>query len=501
MGIYENSFRRIMSGSNGKHIFTLNEIAHQAMLARGFVPDLPEPALRELSLLSSPASPSPLHPVRDMRDFLWISIDNDDSKDLDQLTFAEKDGTGKDRIYVAVADVDALVKHMSAIDRLASINTTSVYTPTKVFPMLPLKLSTDLTSLNENSDRCAIVVEMEIEKDGKFDLHGIYPALVRNHAKLAYNHVAAWLEGKVPQPHPTENIESLPDQIKLQDKIAQHIKEFRYRQGALSFGTIEVQPVIMEGLVVDLVETTHNRANALIENFMIAANVGMTKFLMSKNLPVIKRIVETPKRWDRIVSLAKEKGDKLPSQPDVKALRDFLLKQRKIDPMHFPDLSLAVIKLVGKGEYIASFPGRASPGHFDLALLDYAHTTAPNRRYPDLIMQRLLKSCFFSDAYHYNNEELKGLAAHCTLKEDDAMKVERRVRKSAAAIVLSGKIGHEFDAMVTGASDKGTWVRLYTPPLEGKLTQGSQGVDVGDHIRVKLIYVDINNGYIDFARV
>lgn len=469
----------------------LTEIARQAMLDRGLLPDFPPEVEKEATTLKE--APKPILPFQDLRDRPWISIDNDDSLDLDQLTYGEEN-----RIYVAVADVDALVKPHMAIDNYASSNTTSVYTPTVTFPMLPTRLSNNLTSLNESADRAAIVVEMEIDASGQFVGRGIYPAWVRNRAKLTYNNVAAFIESKNRELLPSE---AVVEQILLQDRLAQKMKENRYRQGALSFGTIEIQPTLQNGQVVGLLETVHTRANALIESCMIAANVCVTKALLEWQLPVLKRVVREPLHWDRIVFLAQEKGTKLPPKPDVKALRDFLQAQRKLDPQRFPDLSLSIIKLIGRGEYVVAVPGEASPGHFDLALLDYAHTTAPNRRFPDLIMQRLLKTKFYNRTLPYSVEALTAIAAKCTEQEDHATKVERRVRKSAAAMVLAPHIGQEYEAFVTGAGEKGTWVRLCTPPIEGRLDKGFQGLDVGDHIRVKLIHVDVEKGFIDFARV
>lgn len=491
----------VMTSNDGKDVVNLADIAHDVMIARGFIPDFPDAVNREVASIQSPEVPNSKSAIRDMRDRLWISIDNDDSKDLDQLTLAEEIGSGKSKIFVAVADVDGLVSYGSAIDQYAAHNTTSVYTPTKIFPMLPPKLSTDLTSLNENADRCAIVIEMTIQRDGQFDLSDIYSAWVNNHAKLAYNSVAEWLEKDGPLPHPEGELPGIADQLRLQERIAKRIKEYRDRQGALTFGKIELQPIIYNNVPIGLKEIVRNRANALIENYMIAANVGMTRYFVESQLPTLRRVVRTPKRWDRIVALAAGLGTKLPSQPDSKALRDFLLKQHRADPEHFSDLSLAIIKLIGKGEYVVGLPGKPSLGHFDLALQDYAHTTAPNRRYPDLIMQRLLKSHLNRIAAPYRDDDLAELARHCTEKEDDAAKVERRMQKSAAAMVLAPQIGHRFAAMVTGVNDNGTWVRLFNPPLEGKLSQGFKGIDVGDRLTVQLTHVDVANGYIDFKRI
>lgn len=461
---------------------SLTEIARTAMIERGLLPDFPAAVTAELNGITAPA---PKDSRRDLSNLFWISIDNDDSRDLDQLTYAEE---GK--IYIAVADVDSLIKRRSAIDAYAAHNTTSVYTPTKVFSMLPLKLSTDLTSLNENTDRNAIVIELKVDKEGRFDLLDLYPAYVRNHAKLAYNAVASWLNGEAPFPPPPP----IKQQLILQDRIASTIKEYRAKQGALHFATIELQPIIVDNLAVGLEEKVANRAHHLIENFMIAANVAATHYLMARNIPTLRRIVRTPKRWDRIIDLARDLGVQLPDEPDAKALRAFLIEQQSARPDRFADLSLAVIKLIGRGEYVVGTPNHEALGHFDLALRDYAHATAPNRRYPDLIMQRLLKG------EKYDLKDLKALAEHCTLKEDDATKVERRVQKSAAAMVLQPHIGTRYKAMVTGAGESGTWVRLFTPPIEGKLIHGYDGLDVGDYVTVKLIHVDIVKGHIDFTK-
>jgi len=477
----------------------LTVIAEKAMQELGFYTELSDSLLKELATITQPAKLEVTPDVRDLRHLLWVSIDNDDSRDLDQLTYAEQN-SGKDKMYVAIADVDALVKKNSQIDKFAAHNTTSVYTPTKVFPMLPLKLSTDLTSLNEKTDRRAIVVEMDVNDKGEYVATGIYSAWVRNYAKLTYTNVANWIERKVPLPNLNENQDAIQQNLTLQDQISQRIKKNRYRQGALSFGTIEVHPVIMNGMAIELKLSEHTRAHMLIENCMIATNVLVTHYLTENGLPTLRRIVKVPKRWDRIVDLAKEYQWKLPDEPNSKALQEFLLEQRRVDPLRFPDLSLSVIKLVGKGEYIAQLPGAPDSGHFDLALYEYAHTTAPNRRYPDVIMQRLLKSLLYKQNAPYNLAELTTLGEHCTQKEDDATKVERRMVKSAAAMVLEPQVGSVFSALVTGSGQNGTWVRIVDPPVEGKLIEGYLDVDVGDHITVKLADVDIARGYIDFVK-
>ena len=466
------------------------------MIERGFIPDFSKDILVELASITAPAEPRIGSSFRDMRGFLWVSIDNDDSRDLDQLTYAEDN-----RIFVAVADVDAIVKKGLPIDVRAAHNTTSVYTPTLIFPMLPLKLSNDLTSLNENSDRCAIVVEMEVSEEGRFELIGIHPALVRNRAKLTYHNVAGCLEKGICLGHLIPSLPGLRKQLALQNKIAERIQDFRNAQGALEFGISEVEPIVVDGIPVGLQERVQNKAHKLIENYMIAANVCVTEFLHKQNLPTLRRVVRTPKRWDRIVSLAKLLGVTLPPKPDPKALRAFLLRQKEKEPLSFPELSLAIIKLIGRGEYVLSSSRGKDLGHFNLAELEYAHTTAPNRRFPDVIMQRLLKSYLFGEPIPYTKKELAAIAENCTRKEADAEKVERRLVKCAAAMVLVKEIGRQFKAMVTGMTDRGTWVRLMEYPVEGKLVLGAQKLDVGDYLQVKLVHVDVMKGHIDFQKV
>jgi VacB/RNase II family 3'-5' exoribonuclease len=465
------------------------------MIERGFIPEFSKDVLIELASITAPAKAKIIPAFRDMRELLWVSIDNDDSRDLDQLTYAEDN-----RIYVAIADVDAIVKKGLPIDIQAAHNTTSIYTPTVVFPMLPLKLSNDLTSLNENTDRCANVVEMELEGDGRFHLISIYPALVRNRAKLTYHNVAGCVEKGICLGHLIPSIPGLVKQLALQDRIAQRIQAFRNAQGALEFGIAELQAVVVDGIPVGLQERTQNRAHKLIENYMIAANVCVTEFLHKNHLPTLRRVVKIPKRWNRIVSIAKILGEDLPAKPDPKALRAFLLRQKEKNPASFPELSLAVIKLIGRGEYILSSIHGKDLGHFNLAELEYAHTTAPNRRYPDVIMQRLLKSHLYGEPSPYTKSELAAIAAHCTVKESDAEKVERRLVKCAAAMVLAKEIGRQYKAMVTGKTERGTWVRLMEFPVEGKLVQGDRDLDVGDYLLVKLDHVDILKGFIDFRQ-
>jgi len=477
----------------------LQDIAKKAMLGRGLLPYFSADALAELNEIQAPETINNVN-ARDLKDLLWSSIDNDDSRDLDQLTVAEAMPDDKIKIQVAVADVDSLVKKGSAIDEQARHNTTSVYTAAQMFPMLPEKLSTNLTSLNLNQDRLAIVIEMVVGADGSIQNPDVYRALVRNHAQLAYNRVAAWLQGSIDLPLEISVVEGLADNLRLQDKAAQSMKNLRHMKGALCLETIEAKPIFEGDSILDLQVEEKNRAKDIIEDFMIAANGMTVRYLSSKKFPSIRRVVRIPKRWERIIEIAAQHAFKLPKNPDSKALEEFLAMEKKADPLKFPDLSLAVIKLLGSGEYVAEFPGENATGHFGLAVRDYTHSTAPNRRYPDLITQRLLKAAIDGRPMPYSKDELDDLATYCTKKEDAAVKVERQVGKSAAGLLLKSRIGEQFDALVTGASMKGAWVRLLKMPIEGMLKTGYQGVDVGDRIHVQLLSVDVEQGFIDFAK-
>jgi exoribonuclease-2 len=487
-------------GNHKQHRTILQRIAHQAMVAKGLSPDFPAQALTQLAGIHGPATGTD-GSTRDLRNLLWCSIDNDDSLDLDQLTVAEALPGGAVTILVAIADVDALVKKRSALDDHARQNTTSVYTVAETFPMLPVKLSTDLTSLNAASDRLAIVIEMVFTGDGTLQSSDIYEAKVRNFAKLAYNSVAAWLEGSGPMPQAIGAVSGLDENLRLQDRVAQKLRALRHLQGALDLETLEARPVFAGDELKDLVADKRNRAKDIIEDFMIASNGVAARYLVSRKFPVLGRVVRVPKRWDRIVQLAAERGSKLPQEPDAKALEQFLVSAKAADPLRFPDLSTSVVKLLGPGEYVVQLPGGDATGHFGLAVKDYAHATAPNRRFPDLITHRLLKAAMAGSACPYENNELADLAQHCTEEEDAAKKVERQVTKSAAAILLQSRIGEQFDAIVTGASVKGTWVRLLDPPVEGKLASGFEGMDVGHQLRVQLVHTDVERGFIDFKRV
>ena len=489
-----------MNTNHKQHRSILQSIAHQAMLDRGLLPDFSAEALAELGRLQAPAATDG-EPVRDLRNLLWASIDNDDSRDLDQLTVAEAMPGDNIKILVAIADVDSLVKNGSAIDQHAHHNTTSVYTAAEIFPMLPEKLSTDLTSLNYNEDRLSMVVEMAVSANGSLQDSIIYRARVRNHAKLAYNSVAAWLDQHGATPEAMVAVQGLAENLRMQDRVAQSLKNFRELQGSLSLETIEAKAVFDGDQIRTLEIEEKNCAKEIIEEFMIAANGVVARYLSARKFPSIRRVVRTPKRWDRIVEIAGEHQFQLPDIPNSKALEEFLLQEKATDPLRFSDLSLAVIKLLGSGEYIAEVPEENPPGHFGLAVKDYVHSTAPNRRYPDLLTQRLLKAALEGKPVPYNMDALDVLAVHCTEAEDAAKKVERQVRKSAGALLLESRIGEQFEAIVTGAAAKGTWVRLLTMPIEGKLVSGFEGIDVGDRVRVQLISIDVQRGFIDFKKI
>jgi exoribonuclease-2 len=478
---------------------TLRRIAHRAMLDRGLDPDFSPAVMAELAKIGLATAPAAA--TRDLRLLKWASIDNDDSLDLDQLTVAQALPGGAAKVLVAVADVDALVAKGSAVDAHAQTNTTSVYTAAEIFPMLPERLSTDLSSLAAGQDRPAVAVEMTIREDGSLDNADLYQAFVHNHAKLAYNRVAAWLEGSGSIPEAVAAVPGLEASLRLQDAVAQKLRTLRHEHGALGLQTIEARAVFDADQIQGLAAEEKNRAKELIEDFMIAVNGVTARFLAGKGFASLRRVVRTPKRWERIVELAAELGEQLPAAPDARSLALFLAKRQAADPLRFPDLSLAVVKLLGAGEYVVELPGQAAPGHFGLAVKDYTHSTAPNRRFPDLITQRLVKAALAGTPPPYAADELVALATHCTVQEDAANKVERQVAKSAAALLLSSHVGERFDAIVTGAAAKGTWVRIFRPPVEGKLVEGSAGLEVGHRVRVQLIHTDVERGFIDFRRV
>lgn len=455
--------------------------------------------------MSSAKSPASTDGLRDLRSLLWSSIDNTESRDLDQIEFAEHLPNDAIRILVAIADVDGLVTKGSPVDLHAKENSTSVYTGVAVFPMLPEEFSTNLTSLNENADRAAIIIENVVEANGDVSRYDVYRGVVRNKAQLAYDDTGDWLEntsgGTVQPPQKVASTPGLAVQLRLQWEAARRLKKEREENGALDLETIEATPVTQGGRVVDLKLTHKSAARDLIEDFMIASNVAIAKWLEALGRSGIRRIVREPERWGRIVELAARYGDTLPAEPDSLALSKFLTKRRAADPLRFPDLSLTIVKLMGPGAYALDLPGKDPGGHFGLAAHDYSHATAPNRRYADLITQRLVKAALAKTPASYSNDELAEIAQHCTEREDAARKVERTMRKVGAALMLADRIGDRFDAIVTGVSSSGTYVRLLHPPAEGRVVHGEKGLDVGDRVQVKLVGTDPEKGWIDFSAV
>jgi len=486
-----------MQATNPTHL-DLQATAKQVMQQHGFNPDFPPQVTAQLASLKQQKQTSADGKIRDLRNLLWSSIDNDTSRDLDQIEVAESATNGDVKVMIGIADVDAYVAKQTPIDEHAARETTTVYTGVRNFPMLPEELSTGVTSLLENQDRACVVIEFVVDPQGNLKSSDVYRALVRNKAQLQYNSVGAWLEGTAPAPPKVAASADLQQQLKLQDAVAQKLKQQRFEHGALNLQTDEVHPLVVNDQVVDVVKQQKNRATELIEDFMVAANGVVARLL--ENVDSLRRIVRTPKRWDRIVALAASKGEKLPAQPDSKALNDLLLRRKAADPDHFADLSLTVIKLMGPGEYVVERAGETSQGHFGLAVQDYTHSTAPNRRFADVVTQRLIKARLAKHPNPYSTDELTAIASNCTLKEDAARKVEREMSKRLAAVAMQHRIGEVFDAIVTGKTDHGTFVRVMQPHIEGLLAQGDHGLDVGDKLRARLIRTDVQKGYIDFAR-
>lgn len=483
------------------HSIDLLAIAHQSMIESGFKPDFSGAVKDEVESLGGKALELSDTNGRDLRTLLWSSIDDSKTRDLDQVEYAEALSNGDTRLLIGIADVDAFVPKGSATDAHAFENCTSVYSGVKTFPMLPEQLSTDLTSLVAGQDRLAIVTEMIVGSNGTVGKTDFYPALVNNHAKLSYESVGDWLDGKTDVPERIKSVAGLEAQIRLQHETADRFGELRRQHGAIELGMIQATPVMDdEGKVKELRTIEQNSARDLIANFMIAANVEMAEFLEAKGGPSLRRVVRTPKYWSRIVEIAAELGEKLPATPDSRALAEFLARRKKADPVHFPDLSLAVVKSLGPGEYAVQAPGEEGEGHFGLAVSDYTHSTAPNRRYADVITQRLVKAAIANQPAPYPIAELKQIAERCTDRDDAARKVERKMRKVAAAILLADRIGDVFEAIVTGASEKGTFARVLKPPVDGRIMRGEHGLRVGDKIRVRLLATDPERGFIDFAR-
>lgn len=482
------------------HHVDLQAAAEHVMLEKGFQLDLPPGVSEQLSGIDrSPPSMSD-GGARDLTGLPWSSIDNDTSRDLDQLEVAEQLPDGAIKVMVAVADVAAFVAKDSPIDRFAARQTTTVYAGVRTFPMLPEQLSTAASSLLEGADKLAMVVEFTVGTSGRVQSSTVYSAVVRNTAQLTYGAVGAWLEGRSGEPAKVAASPVLQDQLRLQDAAAQALRQKRHRHGALNLETVEARPVVVDNRVVDLERQEKNRATELVEDFMIASNELVARLLEDRKVSSIRRVVKSPKRWDRIVALAAAQGGSLPSQPDSGALNDFLIERSRADPDHFADLSLAVIKLMGPGEYVLERPGDPEQGHFGLAVEDYTHSTAPNRRFADLVTQRLVKAVLANQPAPYTDDELAAVATSCTTRADAARKVEREMAKRIAAVAMSGRIGEHFSAIVTGVTPRGTFVRVLTPHVEGLLARGAQGADVGDKLRVTLARTDVEHGFIDFVR-
>ena len=478
----------------------LIRIAGEVMAERGLEPEFPAAVQAQLTTITGPGRDEDPH-IRDLTALPWCSIDNDDSLDLDQLTACEPLAAGAVKIFVAVADVDALVTKGSVIDTHAWTNTTSVYTSARVFPMLPERLSTDLTSLNADQDRLALVTEMVVAPDASITQATLYRAKVRNHAKLAYDALSAWIDGDGALPEAARAVAGLDRQLRSQDEVAQRLRVRRHAQGSLELETFQPRAVFDGERVVEMRQQVQNRARQLIEEFMIATNECSARFLAAARGASLRRVVRSPERWLRIVEVARKYGESLPKTPDSGALAAFLAKRHRADPLRFPDLSLVIVKLMGRGEYVVERPGGPPIGHFGLAVRDYTHSTAPNRRFPDLITLRMVKAILAGRQPPYSVAELGTLAEHCTAQEDAAQKVERRMRKSEAALLLESHVGQQYDAIVTGSSESGQWVRIFAPPAEGRLESSPHGLEVGQKIRVKLMSTDVARGFIDFVPV
>ncbi len=480
--------------------FDLRDAARRAMAAEGFEPTFGPELRDELGMLRAVDSADPA--IVDLRALEWSSIDNRESRDLDQVEVVEDLGEGRVRVLIGIADVDAYVQRGDGIDRYAAHNTTSVYTGALVFPMLPDVLSNDLTSLLEGGERLAIVSEFVVARDGSVSGESVFRARVVNRGKLAYEDVAAWLDGQGPPPERVAASKDLADQLRLQDDVARRLREVRIANGALQFETTEARPVTRDGEVVDIRVVEKSRSRDLIEALMVAANGVTARWLDQHGRAAIRRVVRTPKRWDRIVTLAAKFGATLPEVADAKALSVFLDQRRAADPSRIADLSLSIIKLLGPGEYALDRPGE-SQGHFGLAVPDYAHSTAPNRRFGDLVTQRIVKAVLAKRPAPYDDDAITAIAARCTEREHAAQKVERTTRKMAAALFMSSRIGESFDAIVTGATPKGTFARLIAPPAEGRIVElprdGQASLDVGDRVRVRLVATEPSRGFIDFA--
>jgi exoribonuclease-2 len=480
----------------------LNALARQVLIENGFAPEFPPQTLTFVNSLDEQKIISFAKiSVKDLRSLLWSSIDDAASLDLDQVEYAEKLPNGDIRLLVGIADVDEFVTKNSIVDVFAARNTISIYTASRVFPLLPEQLSTDLTSLREASDRLAVVIELIVSENGDVQTSNVFRALLRNHAKLSYEEIGAWLDETSKVPESVSRIAGMEMQIRLQYETARRLRDFRKQKGALEFETIEPKPLIEDGKISDIETEQSNAARDIIENFMIAANVQTAEFLENRNVPSLRRVVKMPARWNRIAQIARAFGENLPEKPDSLALAEFLERRKTADPTHYPDVSLSIIKLLGAGEYVVQAAGADAGGHFGLAVPDYTHSTAPNRRYTDLIVQRLIKATLAGKDAPYTFEELNEIAAHCNERESAARKVERQIGKTVAASVMSTRVGEDFDAIVTGINERGTFARILNPPVDGRIVENEQNLQIGEEVRVRLIDTNVEQGFIDFARV
>ena len=479
----------------------LTERAHQAMLDNGFEPEFSDAVYSQLRQIADRGEPSHGADIQDLRHLLWSSIDNRTSRDLDQVEWAERLENDDIRVLVGIADVDAIVAKGTPIDVHAAQNTVTVYTESKIFPMLPEELSTDKTSLNQDEDRFAVVADMTVRANGDVPESTFFRAFIRNHAKFSYEEIGEWLDGDGPMPEELQRLPELKAQIELQREAAKRLAAYREKKGALEFESIESSAVVEDGEIKGLVSVRSNSAKKLIENFMVAANVEMAEFLEAKGFASLRRVVKEPQRWDGIRRIASEYGENLPELPDQPSLAAFLNKRRAADSEHFPDLSLSIVKLIGGGEYVVERQGEDSGGHFGLAVRDYAHSTAPNRRFTDIVVQRLVKAVISNQPQPYSNEELDAIAEHCNEQEKSARKVERKMRKVVAATVMQRHIGENFEAIVTGVTASGTFARILRPPVDGRIEQGEHGLQVGEKVKVRLVSADPRTGFIDFAAI
>lgn len=484
------------------HDIDLQSIARDTMIQYGFEPHFTKEIIEKVQLMDEEAEiGKELSSLKDMRHLLWSSIDNDDSLDLDQLEYCELKQNGDINVMIAIADVDSFAPKSGLLDNHASNNCTSVYAGVETFPMLPVRLSTNLTSLKQDVDRIAIIIEYRVQPNGQIHTESVYRALVRNKAKLTYENIGNYLEGKTDIPESVKRIPELEEQLRLQDEAAGRLIRYRMENGSLELNTLEASPIMQNNKVIGLQLIRHNKARNLIENFMVAANRTMVNFLEKAKTPLIQRVVRDPKEWDRIREIAFEHNDMLPNKPDVKALQQFLLRQKELNPEHFADLSLTIVKLLGSGEYVMLEPDKKPYGHFGLAVTDYTHATAPNRRYVDVIIQRIVKSVLNGIKSPYTKEELVSHSSKCTEREKASKKVERFMRKAAAAAFLEEKIGKIFDGIVTGASSKGYYARIIDPPVEGRIVKNFDDLTIGQKIKLRLKSLDPYRGHIDFERI